>query len=166
MPIPIEHIEREPVIHEKVRNEEVEEIQPVIFREHERSEVHEIVQPIETTEVKEAQYFEKQLSPKTLPTITKGVYVPPPHEMNTLEVETQKRLVQMEPIVVDTETKKIIEEVQPVIYKETIVPTVIHETKQIFEKVIEAPVVTKEVRNPIHIHGLPSNPNVNMPQSQ
>jgi len=146
-------IEKTPVFHERIRKEEVEEVQPVIHREHERTEVHQILQPMYEGQIAPAHVLQKQLPAEVLPTITKGMYVPPPSEQNTTEwVESERIMVQKSPIVMETETKKIIEEIQPVIYKETVQPTIIRETKPIYEKIVEAPVVVKEVREPIHLH--------------
>jgi len=152
----VEKFEKAPVFHERIRKEEVEEVQPVIHREHDRTEVHQIVQPMYQGEVTPAQYLEKQLPSEILPTVTRGVYTPSPMEANTTEfAEIERMKVEKTPIVVETEKKKIIEEVQPVIYKETVQPTIIRETKPIYEKIIEAPVIVKEIREPIKMHTLP-----------
>jgi hypothetical protein len=104
-------------------------------------------------EVSPAQYLEKQLPAEVLPTVTRGTYVPSPLEPNTTEFADIERMkIEKTPIVVETEKKKIIEEVQPVIYKETVQPTIIRETKPIYEKIIEAPVIVKEIREPIKMH--------------
>lgn len=44
-----EHIEIAPVVHEKIRREEVQEIQPIIHREREKTEIHKLVQPLYTS---------------------------------------------------------------------------------------------------------------------
>jgi len=151
----VEKFEKAPVLHERIRKEEVEEVQPVIHREHDRTEVHQIVQPMYEGEVTPAQYIDKQLPPEVMPTITRGVYTPSPFEANTTEFANIERMkIEKAPIIVETEKKKIIEEVQPVIYKETVQPTIIRETKPIYEKIIEAPVIVKEIREPIKMHPL------------
>jgi hypothetical protein len=148
--VEVQHIEKNPVIHEKIMKEEVEEIQPVVFREHDRPEVHQIVQPIiMDTEVKPTIRIEKELPPEVLPTVTRGSYLPSEAERNTLDVQTKKIVVTKEPIIVDTQKRIIIEEIQPVIYKETVLPTIIHETKPIYETIFEPPMVTHEVREPL-----------------
>jgi len=148
-----ERIEKPAVMHERIRKEEVEEVQPVIHREHERTEVHQILQPMYEGQVAPAHFLDKQLPAEVLPTVTRGVYVPSPLEQNTTEyVGTERVMVEKSPIIMETDKKKIIEEFQPVIYKETIEPTIIRETKPIYEKIVEAPVVVKEVREPIHLH--------------
>jgi len=149
---PVELHENPPVVHERIRKEEVEEVQPVIHREHDRTEVHQILQPMYEGEVQTPQILEKQLPAEVLPTVTRGVYTPSPLDRNTTELgETERMTIEKPAIVYETERKKIIEEVQPVIYKETIQPTIIRETKPIYEKIVEAPVIVKEVREPIRL---------------
>jgi len=58
--------------------------------------------------------------------------------------ETQ--VVQNAPQVVEHIHRKIIEEVQPVIVKETIEPHVVQRVVPITERIVEAPIITKEVR--------------------
>jgi len=50
------------------------------------------------------------------------------------------------PLVEEVIHKKIIEEAQPILYKETIRPVVVQATKPIFEHIVEAPVLCEEVR--------------------
>jgi hypothetical protein len=55
-------------------------------------------------------------------------------------------VVNKAPIVYETERRKILEEVQPIVYKQVVQPVIIRETKPIYEKIIEAPVIFREVR--------------------
>jgi hypothetical protein len=55
-------------------------------------------------------------------------------------------VVNKAPIVYETERRKILEEVQPIVYKQVVQPVIIRETKPIYEKIIEAPVIIREVR--------------------
>jgi len=153
MPGISERIEQPTVIHERVRREEVEEIQPVIHREHERVEVHQVTQPLYEGQIQPTQVVQAELPSETRATVTRGVYVPSMVPRSTTEFEGVQRVqVQMPPIIMETEKKRIIEEVQPVLYKEVVQPAVIRETKPIYEKIIEAPTIIKEVREPIHCH--------------
>jgi len=151
--MPKEVIEKAPVLHERIRKEEVEEVQPVIHREHDRLEVHQVVQPMYEGELQPTQVLSRELPAQTIPTMTRGTYIPSPQERSTIELEQAERLkVEKAPIIMDTERRKIIEEVQPVIYKEVVQPTLIRETLPIYEKIVEAPVVTKEVRPAVYCH--------------
>jgi len=155
--LPTEHIERPAVIHERIRKEEVEEIQPVIHREHDRTEVHQVVQPMYEGQIDATNVLQKELAAEYRPVLTRGTYVSAPLEKSTVEFEQAERLrVEKAPIIMETERKKIIEEVQPVVYKEIVQPTLIKETLPIYEKIVEAPVVVKEVRPAVYCHPVAS----------
>ena len=57
-----------------------------------------------------------------------------------------KEQVENAPIVDETVRRKVIEEVQPVLYKETIRPLIIRAKKPIYEHIVESPVLTEETR--------------------
>jgi len=105
-PMP-EHIEKPAILHERIRKEEVEEVQPVIHREHQRTEVHQILQPMYEGQIAEAQILQKQLPPEVLPTVTKGVYTPAPSEQNTTEfLDAERFKVEKTPILMETEKRR------------------------------------------------------------
>jgi len=148
-------IERPAVVHERIRREEVEEIQPVIHREHERVEVHQITQPLYEGQIQPPQIVTGQLPSEVRETVTRGVYVPPALPKGTREFEGVHRVaIEKPPIIMETEKKRIIEEVQPVLYKEVVQPAIIQETRPIYEKIIEAPTIVRETRQPVHCHGV------------
>jgi hypothetical protein len=145
--LPTERIERPAVFHEKLHAEQVEEIQPVIHREHQTTEVHQILQPMQQTLVQQPQYLQKELPVEIRETVAKGpTYVPAPVMPGSTEfVGTERMTIMKQPIIMETEKRQIIEEVQPVVYKEVIQPTIIKETQNIFEKVVEPAYYMKEV---------------------
>jgi len=142
----IEHIEKTPVIYEKIRKEELEEIQPVIHREHDRTEVRQVTQPIVEGVVQQTQIQQKELPAEFRPLVQLGTYTPLPTPVGSCSVEQTHKLIQKKPILQETERKKIIEEIQPIVYKDVLQPTVIKETLPIYEKIIEAPIVIQETR--------------------
>lgn len=134
-------------IKEKIIPTERIEIQPVLQREREQLEIHQIQRPmrehlIHQTEVKEEVLptkdigeFREERTEYTRPLEKSVVEVAP------LERETFRK----PPIVEERVHKKIVEEIQPVIYRETEQPHLIRKTQPVIERVVEAPVVTREV---------------------
>jgi len=139
--------ERPAVLKEKILPVEEESIQPVIHREVERREIHEVLQPIHEKQVLAPIVEEKQLPAEIRPQV--GAYVPRTAvlEQSSLQYENveRHRFVNT-PIVEETVRKTVIEEVQPVIHRETVAPHIIRETLPIYEKFVEPEVVLKETR--------------------
>jgi len=133
--------EKPVVIHERIRKEEVEEIQPIIHREHERLEVHQILQPMVEQIVQPTVISERSLAAETRPLVNRGGYMGSVAPQGTSDVQNFHKVVEKAPIFVDCERRKVLEEIQPVVYKEILQPTIIRETKDIYEKVIEAPLI-------------------------
>jgi len=133
--------EKPVVIHERIRKEEVEEIQPIIHREHERLEVHQILQPMVEQIVQPTVISERSLAAETRPLVNRGGYMGSVAPQATTDVQNFHKVVEKAPIFVDLERRKVLEEIQPVVYKEILQPTIIRETKDIYEKVIEAPLI-------------------------
>jgi len=87
-----------------------------------------------------------------VPTPLKGertVGPAPPIQSKTEFLGIEKQHEEKQPIVKENVHKKVIEEVTPVVMREVTVPHVIEETKHIYEKVEEQPVITHEVREPV-----------------
>jgi len=146
------------VIHERIKRQEVEEIQPVIHREVQRTEVYKIIQPIYEDEVREVDIQSKILPSEYRPTVQEvgSVYKDRTETpKGTHEYFEEKETIIKEPIIVEIEKKKIIEEIQPIIYKQILQPIIVKETKPIYEKVVEAPVFFQETREAkiINING-------------
>jgi hypothetical protein len=164
-PVRSETIQRQPVIMERISEVEKDIIKPIIHREREQTEIRQVTQP----------YVEKQFQPERIETRELPAEYRPPivqtapvdtvrqyqEERNKLRSSVNilpKQLTVMEerPVVME-EVKKIIrEEVQPVIYREVVAPSVIRETKHIYEKVVEAPRVLQEIRPIRPLHDLKS----------
>jgi hypothetical protein len=144
-PVFVEKIEKPAVIHEVIRTEEVVEVQPVIERERERLDVYEVVQPIREREVVATEVRTAVLPQQTRATVVadQSAFLAQraaPGEFSTREVApTLHQTVQNAPIVHETIIHKVVEEVQPVIYKEIDRPVLIKETLPIYEKIVEAP---------------------------
>jgi len=141
-----ERMERPAVVHEKIKREEVEEIQPVIHRELDKTEIRQITQPYMEKEVKPVQIHESILPAENRATILPAsTEIPREKFENLTEFEgVERRRVEKTPIIVETIKKHIIEEIQPIIYKEIHEPHVIKLTQPIYEKIVEAPVIFKE----------------------
>jgi len=64
----------------------------------------------------------------------------------TQRLDNETQVIQNAPQVIEHIHKKVIEEVQPVIIKETIEPHVVQRIVPITERIVEAPIITKEIR--------------------
>lgn len=144
--LPTQVIEKPVAIHEEIRKELIEEVQPVVNVEKFHTEVHQVTQPLFDKEVRAVQIENRTLATEVLPEVrVEGRGFRQTDEMSTTRfLDTAKVVVEKPAIVTEVEKKQIIEEIQPVIYKETIVPTVIQETKPIYQKVVEGAVYTQE----------------------
>jgi hypothetical protein len=143
----LEKKERPAVIQETVLPEERIEIQPIIHREREQLEVHQVVQPM-----RERDIVATEVRTHVLPAETR-------QEVRESDVDFQRKYqdellkyksglniqpvkherFEKTPIVEEVIKKKVIEEIQPIIYRETIKPVIIQETLPIYEKIVEAP---------------------------
>jgi len=151
--IEVESYKKKAVVQENIKPVEKIEIQPIINLQREQTEVHEVIQPISKREVLPAVVEEKQL-----PTIEREEVRQSEEEFKkqyqklTEEFQSSVKVEDLEsnkimnaPIVRESIHKKVIEEIQPVIHKETIVPHLVKEHFTIHEKLVEAPVLIKEV---------------------
>jgi len=145
--LPTQIIEKPVAIHEEIRNERVEEIQPVVNIEKLKTEVHQLTQPLYDREIKAVHLERGTLSSQYLPEVNlPGMGAPLPKEVSTVHMQGTTSVMYEKPaIYYETDKKQIIEEIQPVIYKETVIPTVIQETKPIYQKIVEGAVYTQEV---------------------
>jgi len=148
-------VAKEAVIQEHIHPVEKIEVQPVLHRERQQMEVHQVVQPINEREVLPAVIQEKELPAQYIGDFvesdeaSKREYALGATKYeSTVEVDGVRRIrIVKEPIVEEVIRKTIIEEIQPVIHKETIAPVVIKETLPLYEKVVEAPVIVQEERS-------------------
>jgi len=148
--MPTQFIERPVAVHEQIRAEQVEEIQPVINVEKLYTEVIQKTQPLLDKEIRPVLIQQKVLPGQVLPELDlPNVSSRSLQDVSTVQfMNTASMVVEKPPIVNETDRTQIIEEIQPVIYKETIVPTVIRETKPIYQKVVEGTVYVQEVLPP------------------
>jgi hypothetical protein len=156
----VEARERPAVVHEKVYQVEREEIQPVIHREREKTEIVQIEAPRYESEIRPTIVHERQLPAETRPEVrgstaqTEMMY----QEFGRIHQSTMERApvehrVYEKPAIVEEHIRRtIIEEVQPVIHKEVVEPHIIRETLPIYEKIVEAPVVTRIVKEIEGLH--------------
>jgi len=153
----VEHREKGPVVKEHIHQHEREEIQPIIHREREKTEVVQMTRPIREREV-QATVVEK----RTLPAETKPTIVQENSQFErdyNANVNRYKSSVDVDPVEHETIekpaiihehlTRRVIEEVQPVILKDVTVPTLIKEVQPIYEKIIEAPVLVEGGELPV-----------------
>lgn len=147
MPVNFVKEERPAVVKERIFQMEEECIQPVIHREVEKREIHEILQPIHERQVLAPTFEEKELQAEFRPII--GGYAPRQAATIAPSVEyaTKERTqIVRPPIIEETIRRTIIEEFQPVIHREVVKPHIIRQTQNIYEKILEPEVILKETR--------------------
>jgi len=147
----IERIEKPVVVKETIFPRETLEIQPVIHREIQQKEVHQILQPMREKETLPTQFVQKTLPDQIRPTTVQNDANFQVRQKSTLASSTEVvaskcETITKQPIVQEDIHKTVIEEIQPVLYKETVIPTIVRQTQPIYEKIIEAPVLIKEER--------------------
>jgi len=152
----IERQEREAIVRETIIPQERIEVQPVIHREREVLELHQVTQPV----------YEKQVRPTKIESTELPAEYREKIEGSQAEFQerlregmeglhssvkwesVERKVIDQPPIVHETIKKIVREEVQPVIYREIVEPRVIKETLPIYERVVEAPRVFREAREP------------------
>lgn len=115
-------IEKPAVLHETIRKEEVEEIQPVIHREYERTKIIKTTVPLYDKEIKTPVITQNELAAQ----YSKSVNGVIPNEYDHLvsqAVDGQTVRVQKAPIIVESERHVVIEEYRPVICREIVYPS-------------------------------------------
>lgn len=147
--LPTQIIEKPMAVHEEIRREQIEEIQPVINIEKLQTEVHQVTQPLIDKEVKPVHLEKRLLDTQVLPEVhLPGLGMAMPTERSSVHVQNTAGLVVEKPALIrETDKLQVIEEIQPVLYKETVVPTVIQETKPVYQKVVEGASYSQETRS-------------------
>jgi len=165
--LPVQYVERPATVHEEIRQEYVEEIQPIINVEKFRTEVIQKTQPLTDKEVRSVMVQERTLPREIMPeVVNRSVQFPTAMEYNTVrDLGSQNVVVEKAAIYNETERRQVIEEIQPVIYKETIVPTLIRETKPIYQRVIEPTTYVQQTLAPMPLSssGYHVQPGTNAP---
>jgi hypothetical protein len=148
---------------ERIREIEIEKVQPVVHIDREQTEVRQVVQPILEKEVrptlitktaKEVELGTRQEKATGVPTPLEGgrsLGAAPAIQSKTEFLGVEKKREEFAPIVEETVHKKIIEQVTPVVEREVVIPHVIEQTKHIHETIHEKEVVTHEIRAPITV---------------
>eukprot|EP01119_Soliformovum_irregulare_P024821 TRINITY_DN89_c0_g1_i1.p1 TRINITY_DN89_c0_g1~~TRINITY_DN89_c0_g1_i1.p1 ORF type:complete len:284 (-),score=84.94 TRINITY_DN89_c0_g1_i1:46-897(-) len=145
-----EVIEKPEIVQETVHKQQIEEIQPVVHREINKTEVHEITQPI----------YEKQVKPTVeLNKVNATIQGKVVDERTDFQVEfadkdsvvhDDKKTVVTKPAIVEEEVNtEIIEIIQPVIHREVHQKVIIHSNQDIYEKYNEQATVVHEYRAPV-----------------
>jgi len=138
------------IVRETVMPQQMTQVQPVIHRDREQTEVHKVVQPlrerdIAPTQIQYATLPQEQREAVRMPdTEFQRQYNAAPIQPQQIYAPTQCTMVEKPPIIEETVHRKIIEEVQPVLYKEVVQPVVIEQTKPIYETVVETPRLLSE----------------------
>jgi len=155
----MEKVERPLIIRETVMPQEKIEVQPIIHREREQLEVHEITQPMHERDIAPTSMRSATLpaqvrtdvreSDANFQTQYRAATTRYSSDVSTMGV--QRELVNKAPILEEHISKKILEEVQPILYKETITPTLIEETQPVYERIVEAPIMFEETRQTVDL---------------
>jgi len=153
--LPTKIIEKPAAIHEEIRREQIEEIQPIVNVEKLRTEVHQVTQPLIDREVRAVGVSERMLPTQVLPQINQPtVALRSAEDISSVSYRQDTNMVIEKPaLYMETQKKQIIEEIQPVIYKETIVPTLIKETKPIYQTIVEGTTYSHEILPPMQLRG-------------
>jgi len=134
------------VVKETVVPTERIEVQPVVHRDFHETEVHEVLQPLKEREVAPTEVFHATLPAEVLPEVRKGempISAPLAQSESFVAPLTTERF-EKTPVIEETVQKRIIEEVQPVLYKEVVKPVLVEQVRPVYEKVVEAPVFISE----------------------
>eukprot|EP01117_Protostelium_nocturnum_P003985 TRINITY_DN15252_c0_g1_i1.p1 TRINITY_DN15252_c0_g1~~TRINITY_DN15252_c0_g1_i1.p1 ORF type:complete len:272 (+),score=111.51 TRINITY_DN15252_c0_g1_i1:264-1079(+) len=146
--VEVQKIEKPMVVHEHIHNLEKEEIQEVIYREREQTEVVQMTQPLKELEVMDTLVKTVQLEPQYRPTVIQNAAPIPSNEVipSRIVEDTLASSQRLEPITRETIKKTVFEEITKVISKDIIAPTLICETLPIYERIVEAPIyICKEL---------------------
>lgn len=153
----IERQEREAIIRETIIPQERIEIQPVIHREREVLELHQVTQPVYEKEIRATRIEDTELPAEYREKIEGSQAEFQERLREGMEgmhssvhwENVERKVIDQTPIIKETIKKIVREEVQPIIYREIVEPRVIRETLPIYERVVEAPRVFREQREPL-----------------
>jgi hypothetical protein len=144
-PAQVQVIEKGTVVHEHVHTLEKEEIQPIIHREREQLDVHQVTQQLHETQIQPTLVQRRELAAEVrAPIIEKSAPIQENIAIPSVDRDATMKSTQINaPIVEETIRKTVIEEIQPVLDRDVVQSTLIQERKDIYEKVVEAPSVTR-----------------------
>jgi len=143
-----EQYEYPTVVKETILPSERIEVQPIIHRDIEQTEIHEVTQPMHERDIAPTHLVFSTLPGERLPDVRLGEMpvMPQPVQPSVVVIETTREQVERPPIIEETIHKVVIEEVQPVLYKEVVRPVVVEQVQPIYEKIVESPIVVTEQR--------------------
>jgi len=143
----LERIEKQQVVREHIHPVMKEEIQPVIYREREQLDVKQVTQMLHETQIQPTTVEERQLPAQYRENVyqnnrpvQENIVLP----SRDVEQTSHTRIVH-EPIVNETIRKTVVEEIQPVVERDVYQPTLVQTERPIYEKIVEAPIVTRQV---------------------
>ncbi|KAJ3011734.1 hypothetical protein HKX48_006690 [Thoreauomyces humboldtii] len=151
-PTLVEQDVKDAVVHETIASVEREEIQPVVERVREQTEIQQIVQPIldvqteaptvEHVELAEEQHKYREKANEE--DVNRYVTQAEAFQDEVREEEVVHEKVYLEPIIKAVVKKKIITEIQPVIERVVHKTHIIEETQHVKETFVKAPVVHEQ----------------------
>jgi len=143
--LPRQVIERPTAVHEQIRCEQVEEIQPVINIEKYQTQVVQKTQPLLDREVRPVNIQQVTLPSQLLPEIIYSGGAPVAQDISTVNYLNRESMTVEKPAIVhEVDKTRVIEEIQPVIYKETVIPSLIKETQPMYQKIVEGTVYSQQ----------------------
>jgi len=151
--VEVDSFTKKSILEETIKPIQRIEVQPIVNLEREQTEIHEVIQPINEREV-----LPETVEERLLPTLEKEEvreseeYFKKEYQALSEKFKSSVNVDKVEhvkvvkaPVINEVIHKKVIEEIQPVIHRETIVPHLIKETMPIHERLVEAPVLIQEV---------------------
>jgi hypothetical protein len=149
--LPTTVIQDMPVVKETIREREREEIQPVLHREVEQPIIRKVTAPVSEVRNLQEQQIYAHAAPEFREIKAPALTSEQQAMLAQRELPEAARFVTHEQVVLPTKVhevvkEKIVEEVQPVIYREVYAPRTIHVEKDIFEKQVLPTQVVQEVR--------------------
>jgi len=152
-PTVVERIERPVVVHDKILPSQLTEVQPVVHRDIEQTEVREVLQPMKERDIAPTQIQHMELPAQRFEARASDAAFQAQYREATTRIRSDTitaplvvENIERPALVEEVIHKKIVEEVQPVLYREVLRPTVIEATKPIYEHVVEAPIMYEQVR--------------------
>jgi len=135
------------LVEEKLHMHEEQHVQPILTRDIEQKEVRQVIQPMHETTVLPTQRATGTMAGEERLVNNDRIVAPQlVPEAVRIQGEANVNVVQHAPIVEERIHKQIIEEVQPVLYRDVIQNKEVIITQPIHERIIEAPIVIQETR--------------------
>jgi hypothetical protein len=140
-PVQVEHRTLPTMVRETIVPQQTVQVQPVIHRSRSQTEVHKVIQPMRERDIAPT-VVQRSFLPAETRTVTAPQGQPPAMRQLEPPPMTQQPLtqvVQRPPIIEERIDRKVIEEVQPVLYREVVRPVLVEQVRPIYEVVQEGP---------------------------